>query len=442
MEFVVHILRGLLGISFFLAVAYLASSNRKTFPLRIVFAGLGLQIALLLFLKLEAAEYVFSTLANWFVAILAVTEKGASLVFGPLGSADSARTAFGGPTSGVILAFQILPTIIFFSALSSVLYYLGILQKIVSVLAWIMRGTMKLSGAESFATAANVFIGQTEAPLLVKPFIPKMSKSELMALMTGGMATIAGGVMAAYVGILGGGDEESKAQFARFLLTASLLNAPAALIFAKILVPETEKITSRAELEKNQFGINILDATATGTSDGLKLALNVGAMLIVFTSLIELINMALLGFVGKAPWLGGDLNTAMNSATGYEGLTLQGLCGLLFAPVAWMMGVEFADSVDVGALMGIKLITNEFVAYQEFATVSAAGELGPKATMITTFALCGFANFASIGIQLGGIGKLAPERSPDLARLAMRALMGGTLASMLSATMAGLFFTG
>ncbi|MEM9478972.1 MAG: nucleoside transporter C-terminal domain-containing protein [Verrucomicrobiota bacterium] len=433
MEIVLHILRGLLGVSFFLGIAWLASTKRKAFPVRIILAGLGLQVALLLFLKLDAAEFVFSTIANWFVAILDVTEKGTSFVFGSLGSPAS--------DSGFILAFQVLPTIIFFSALSSILYYLGALQKIVSVLAWVMRGTMRLSGAESLATAANVFVGQTEAPLLVKPFIPKMSKSELMALMTGGMATIAGGVMAVYVGILGGVDDESKAQFARFLLTASLLNAPAALIFAKILVPETGKITTRAELEKNQFGINLLDATATGTSDGLKLALNVGAMLIVFTALIELINVALLGFVGKMPWIGGDLNAAMNSATGYEGLTLQGLCGLVFAPVAWMMGISFSESIDVGALMGIKLIANELIAYQEFAGVKSAGDLSPKATMITTFALCGFANFASIGIQLGGIGKLAPERSPDLARLAMRALLGGTLASMLSATMAGIFFT-
>ena len=299
---------------------------------------------------------------------------------------------------------------------------------------------MRLSGAESLATAANVFVGQTEAPLLVKPFIPKMSKSELMALMTGGMATIAGGVMAAYVGMLGGIDPESKKQFTRFILTASLLNAPAALIFAKILVPQTEKVASKIDLKKQEFGVNLLDAAAKGTSDGLLLALNVGAMLIVFTSLIALVNLFLQSIVGQIPWPGGTLNSAFATLTSHDELTLQGMTGLILAPFAWMIGIEWSNATDVGGLMGIKMMTNEFVAYLEFADLKATGELSQRTIMITTFALCGFANFASIGIQIGGIGKLAPNRTGDLARLAMRALLGGTLASMLSATMAGMFY--
>ena len=373
-----------------------------------------------------------------------------------LADPEAAGAVFG-ENRGFIFAFQVLPTIIFFSALASLLYYVGILQRIVFVLAWIMSRLMKLSGAESLAAAANVFVGQTEAPLVVKPYVPKMTRSEMMALMTGGMATIAGGVLVAYVGILGGNDATKTQEFAKFLLCASLMNAPAALYVAKILIPEEEKINRELLVPKESVGTNLLDAVATGTSQGLKLALNVAAMIIAFVALIALCNALLSDGLGalyidssgihldrEKGWLNRLVTAFSGSGDGgaavFEVFSLESICGFLFAPVAALIGIESGDLLQAGSLLGKKMIVNEFIAYLDLATLNQSGALQPKSAFLVTFALCGFANFSSIGIQLGGIGTLAPDRRSTLAELGLKAMIGGTIASLLTASIAGMFF--
>ncbi len=435
MEILLPIIRGLIGIGVLLGIAYFLSGDRRNIHWRIVLTGILLQAAVVLLLKVKWNEMVFKEIAGFFVTLLGFTEKGAEFVFGPLLDPEKA--------GGFVFAFKVLPNIIFVSALTSLLYYLGILQRIVMVIAWVMSRVMRLSGAESLAAAANIFVGQTEAPLVVKPYIPSMTRSEIMALMVGGMATIAGAVMATYIQMLGGDDPESQKEFAKLLLSASIMNAPAALYVAKILVPETGQINRNLRVAKESVGTNAIDAVAGGTSEGLKLALNVGAMLIAFIALIAMFNHIFSVWIGeRAPFGDVTINDGVKSLSGgaFETLTLNSICGFLFAPIAWAIGIEGGDTLQVGGLLGVKMIANEFVAFGDLAALKEAGSLSERSVFLTTFALCGFANFSSIGIQLGGIGSLAPTQRPALASLAFKAMVGGTLASLLSACIAGMLW--
>ena len=376
-----------------------------------------------------------------FAIALEISVNAARFVFGPLADLAKMEGAFG-RDNGFVFAFMALPSILFFSALSSLLYYFGVLQFVVRKMAWVMSRVMRLSGAESLAAAANVFVGQTEAPLIVKPYVPQMTRSEMLALMVGGMATIAGSVFAIYMGMLGGSNEQAKIEFGKFLLCASVMNAPAALLVAKILLPETQDVSRDLSVSRESIGRNPIDALANGTSQGLKLALNVGAMLIAFYAVIMLVN-EILGGVGNMPWFGaGNLNGWISEMSGgqFDGLSLETIFGVMFAPIAWLIGVNGNETLRVGQLIGIKIFATEFFAYVKLAGMKEAG-LSARSVFLSTFALCGFANFMSIGIQIGGIGALAPDRRSDLATLGVKALIGGTLASLLSACIAGMFFS-
>ena len=421
------ILRGMLGMAFLLVIAWLFSSNRKAVNWALVGKGLVLQLIIaFLVLQVPFVETGFDYISKAFVWVIAKTDIGTDFLFGQLGI---------GKVQAPLLTFaiKVLPTIIFFSALVSLFYYWGIVQKIVYAFAWIMKKFMRLSGAESLAAAGNVFLGQTEAPLLVKPYLAGMTKSEMMCLMTGGMATIAGGVLAAYVNFLGGDDPVEQAFFAKHLLTASIISAPAAIIAAKILVPETEKINEDLTVSKEKIGTNALEAISNGTTDGLKLAVNVGAMLLVFIALMALGN----GILG---WIGGmsGLNSAIAENTAYGALSFEFILGYACRPVVWMIGIEWADSVYVGELLGTKTVLNEFVAYPRLGEMKDAGMISQKSVIMSTYMLCGFANFASIGIQIGGIGALAPTRKGLLSRLGIRALIGGTVACLMTAVIVGM----
>ncbi|MCU0451139.1 MAG: NupC/NupG family nucleoside CNT transporter [Bernardetiaceae bacterium] len=429
-------LRGLVGILFLLSIAYLFSMNRRAINWRLVATGLVLQIVFgFLVIKVPLVAQAFNAVSRGFVTFLDFSREGAKFLFADLALPDGANSM------GVVFAFQILPTVIFFSTVTAGLYYLGILQKVVYGIAWVMSRTMRLSGAESLSAAGNIFLGQTEAPLLVRPFIARMTYSELMCLMTGGMATIAGGVLAAYVSFLGGDDPEQKAIYAAHLLSASIMNAPAGIVFAKILVPETEpdKIDTTLEVNREKLGVNLIDALSFGASDGLKLALNIGGMLLAFIAVIAMLNYALKDLLGS--WL--DLNAPIKQATAgrFDGLTMQYLLGQLFRPVAFAIGVEWADTLQVGSLLGQKTAINEFVAYKDLASMKAASSISPKSVLISTFALCGFSNFSSIAIQIGGIGSMAPEQQGNLSRLGLRALLGASLACLLTAAVAGAIAT-
>ncbi|MBL0081446.1 MAG: Na+ dependent nucleoside transporter [Saprospiraceae bacterium] len=424
------IFRGILGIFVMLLICYAFSSNRKAIPWKMVTIGIAMQFVLaLLILKVPFVSTFFDFLADMFQKTMEFSKAGAEFMFGSL------VTNLDG--FGYIFAFQVLPTIVFFSALSSILYYFGILQKVVYGIAWIMSKTMKLSGPESLAAAANIFIGQTEAPLVIKPYIKNMTKSEILCLMVGGMATIAGGVFAAYVGFLGGDDPVMRQYFAKHLLTASLLSAPAAIVCAKMLLPEEEKeINASMYLAKDESE-NVLDAISKGTTDGLKLAVNVGVMLLAFTALIAFANAFLMKAVGSWTGLNEYVITSTNGA--YEGFNFTYLLGMIFAPVAWILGTPSEDILNIGQLLGQKTVLNEFYAYKELNDFKLEGvNLQPKSILIATYALCGFANFASIGIQIGGIGALAPEKRVLLTQLGIKALIGGTIASFLTACIAGM----
>ncbi len=422
--------RGLLGVVSMLAICYVFSRNRRAIDWRLVGVGMTFQIVFaILVLKVPFVNSFFDWLAGGFTSILQFASAGAEFMFGGL---VTDMDSFG-----YIFAFQVLPTIVFFSALTSILYYLGILQKVVYGLAWALSKSMGLSGPESLAAAANVFIGQTEAPLVVKPYLENMTRSEIMCLMTGGMATIAGGVFAAYIGYLGGDDPVQQTFFAKHLLTASLISAPAAIVAAKMLVPEENKkdLDSQLKMSGNRAH-NILDAISAGTTDGLKLAVNVGVMLLVFTALIALCNQFLMSTVGQ---IGGLNEWVAESTSGkFEGFNLTYILGVIFAPFAWLLGTPSEDVLLVGQLLGQKTAINEFVAYAELDNIRKAGmSLSPKSLIIATYALCGFANFASIGIQIGGIGAIAPGQRKTLTELGILALLGGTIASFLTAAIAG-----
>lgn len=448
----VGVLRGFLGIAFLIALCYALSNNRKKIDWKLVFFAILMQMGLALaILKVEFVRVGFDIFSSSFLKIIEFTRSGSSIVFGKLIDESS---------MGYIFAVQALPVIIFFSALSSLLYYFGILQRIVYVMAFVMQKFMRITGAESMAAAANVFMGQTEAPLVIKPYLAKMSKSEVMCLMTGGMATIAGGVMVAFIGFLGGGTEEGQKEIAMHLLAASIMSAPAAIMASKILYPETNDDIDRSlEIPKEQLGDDILDVIARGTTEGVKLAVNVAGMLIVFTALITMLNAICSATLGEIPIGGETLNeyvirtTVLTDANGlpllsadgkttslFTGFNLEYLLGLLLAPVAWLLGAPSQDIMMVGQLLGKKTILNEFVAYLDLAKVQPY--ITEKSRIILVYALCGFANFASIGIQIGGIGTLAPSQRKTLSELGFKALIGGTVACFLTAAIAGMFIGG
>jgi len=423
------------GLLFLVGVAWALSNNRSRIPWRVVGWGLALQLLFAVFiLKTPIGTVVFDWVNNLVLGLLATMEQGARFVFGnlidnnvPVGSGEPGNGPFAGApgqvaNTGGFFAFYVLSTIVFFSSLMTVLYHLGVMQRIVKGAAWVMQRTMRTSGAETLSAAGNIFVGQTEAPLLIKPFIEGMTRSELMAVMTGGFATVAGGVLAAYVGMLVGVFPD----IAGHLMAASVMSAPAALVVAKLMVPETEvpqtQGTLRVDVERPD--VNVIQAAARGAADGVKLAVNVGAMLLAFVALVALFN-ALLGWVGG--WLG------------YGGLTLEAILGWALAPLAWIMGVNWADAPTVGSLMGIKTVLNEFLAYLQLSdALNTAGALSPRSAIIATYALSGFANFSSIAIQIGGIGGIAPSRQRDLSELGMRAMIGGSIAAFMTATVAGM----
>jgi len=422
-------LRGLLGISFLIFTTYLLSNNKKAINWKTATTGLILQLILAVgVLKISWVKMLFEGAGKVFVKILDFTMEGTKFLFGDLVSAEN---------FGNVFIFSILPTVIFFAALTSILFYLGIIQKIVRVMALLLSKLLGVSGPESLSVAGNIFLGQTESPLMIKAYLEKMSKSEILLVMIGGMATVAGGVLAAYIGFLGGEDPELKVYYAKHLLTASVMAAPGAIVISKILYPETEKIDSNVEVSQDKIGSNFLDAISIGTSEGLKLAANIAAMLLVFIAFIALINYILSGF-GEIT----NLNAWINEKTVYSELSLELILGYIFAPVMWLIGVAKEDITLMGQLLGIKLAASEFIGYIQLSDLKDATNVihlnYQKSIIIATYMLCGFANFASIGIQIGGIGALEPKQRKNLSNFGFKALIGGTLASLLSATIAGM----
>ena len=418
------VLHGAIGMCVILLIAVLFSTNRRNINWKQVGIGLGVQITLALsILYLAPVRGFFEILGRFFVVILDFTKEGSTFLLGDLLNTE---------TYGFIFAFQVLPTIIFFSAITSLLFYLGIIQKVVFGLAWLMKKAMRLSGPESLAVAGNIFLGQTEAPLLIKEYLERMNKSEIMLVMTAGMSTIAGGVLAAYVGFLGGDDPEMRLMYARHLLAASVMAAPGAVVLAKILMPQTEPIDKNLEVSKEKVGKNILDAIANGTTDGVKLAVNVAAMLLVFVAFIAMFNF----IVGSSSTLNEWVYNITNGT--YDRVSLPFLVGHAFAPLMWVLGVPAADITLVGRVVGEKLILTEFIGYISLAELKNAGAFySQKSIIMATYMLCGFANFASVGIQIGGIGSLAPGKRVWLTQFGMRALLGGTLSGLLSGTLIG-----
>ena len=425
MDSIARVAFGLFGLAVLVGIAWVFSVKRREVDWKLVGIGISLQIAFAaLVLLVPGGKDVFDAIGKGFVHVLEFVGAGSKFIFGDL--MDVSKFGF-------IFAFQVLPTIIFFSALMGVLYHLGVMQAIVRGMAWAITKVMRVSGAETTSVCASVFIGQTEAPLTVRPYIPKMTESELITMMIGGMAHIAGGVLAAYVGMLGAGDPAAQAFYAKHLLAASIMAAPATLVIAKILVPETGEPLTRGkvkmEVEKNTA--NIIDAAAAGAGDGLRLALNIGAMLLAFIALIALVN-APLTWIGEQTGLAAMMGRPTDLST---------LLGFLLAPIAWVIGTPWADATVVGGLIGEKVVLNEFVASTHLADIvngKVAGiSLSDEGRLIATYALCGFANFSSIAIQIGGIGGLAPERRQDLARFGLRAVLGGSIATFMTATIAG-----
>jgi CNT family concentrative nucleoside transporter len=428
---ILSILKGLLGIAVLIGISWAFSQNRKAINWSLVAKGVALQLVFaILVLKVDFVAAGFEWLSRAFVKVISFTEFGSEFLFKSFvtNSMENAVISF---------AFNVLPTIVFFSALSSILYYLGILQRLVFAFAWIMKRLMHLSGAESLAAAGNIFMGQTESPLLVRPYLDKMTKSEIMCLMSGGMATIAGGVLAAYINFLGGEDPVQQVLFAKHLLTASVMSAPAAIVAAKILVPETESFDQSMSISNDKVGSNFFEAISNGTTDGLKLAINVGAMLLVFTALIYLGNYILKDGIGAIT----GLNEVIAEHTNYNGLSFQFIIGYAFAPIAFLMGISSDDIVLVGQLLGEKTILNEFYAYVTLGDMKSNNLFQhEKSIVMSTYILCGFANFASIGIQIGGIGALAPSRKTLLSKLGLYALLGGTIACLFTASIVGMFY--
>ena len=422
-------LRGLVGIISILFITYLISSNKKKIAWKTIFLALLAQLIIgFLILKVKFFQIIFEKAGSLFVKLIDFTREGTIFVFGDLLTPK---------TNSYIWAFEILPTVIFFSAITSLLFYFGIIQKVVSFFAKLYTKFLKISGSESLSVIGNIFLGQTEAPLLIKAYLPKMNKSEILLVMIGGMATVAGGVLAAYIAFLGGDDPIKKVEFAKHLLTASVMAAPGAILISKILFPQTEKINSDINISDYNAGSNILDAISNGTIEGIKLAVNIGAMVLVFIAFVAMINYMLFQF--------GDLtglNGIIESNSIYNSLSLEALMGIIFAPLMWLIGVASSDIMPIGQLLGIKLSINEFIAYMQLAELenplSSVKLTYEKSVIMATYMLCGFANFSSIGIQIGGIGSLAPNQRKNLANFGIKALIGGALASLLSAAIAGM----
>lgn len=424
------LLRGVLGMFVLLLVSYIFSANRKAINWKTVGLGLLIQITIAIgVLKIPFIQARFEDIGQIFVSVLDYTRAGSRFLFEGL--------VVDMDTFGFIFAFQVLPTIIFFSALTSVLFYLGVIQKVVRALAWLLTKSLGISGAESLSVAGNIFLGQTEAPLLIKAYLAKMNKSEILLVMIGGMATVAGAVLAAYIGFLGGDDEVLRLQFAKHLLAASVMAAPGAIIISKILYPQTEAVNTDVTVSNEKIGANILDAIANGTTEGLRLAVNVGAMLLVFVAFIAMLN-GIFGWIGDVT----NINTWIATNTTYDSFSLEAILGTVFAPLMWLIGVAKEDMMMMGQLLGIKLAASEFIGYIQLADLkNAANDIHftyNKSVIMATYMLCGFANFASIGIQIGGIGSLAPSQRKVLSEFGIKAVLGGSLASLLSATIAGM----
>lgn len=421
--------RGVLGMISLLFISFLFSNNRRAINWKTVGIGLSFQIIIAIgVLKISFIKSAFEAVGKIFVLVLDFTRAGSEFLLGGLMDINS---------YGFIFAFQVLPTIIFFSALTSVLFYLGIIQKVVKLFGLLLSKLLKISGAEGLSVAGNIFLGQTEAPLLIKAYLEKMNKSEILLVMIGGMATVAGAVLAAYIGFLGGDDPELRLVFAKHLLAASVMAAPGAIVISKILYPQTEKINTDVKISSEKIGSNLLDAIANGTTEGLKLAVNVGAMLLVFIAFIAMFN-SILGWLGDIT----TLNEWIAANSSYKSLSLESVLGTILAPLMWLIGVAKEDMTLMGQLLGIKLVASEFVGYIQLADLknvtNSVHLTYEKSVIMATYMLCGFANFASIGIQIGGIGSLAPGQRKTLSKFGMRALLGGTIASLISATIAGM----
>jgi len=422
---------GLLGIVVLLAIAWVMSEHRRRFPWRVVAGGVGLQAVIgLVLLRFDPAVAAFNWLAGIINQIISSTDEGIAFVWGePL----------AGFSQGFMFAIHAMSVVIFFASLMAILFHLGVMQRLIAALAWMLRAALGVTGTEALAMAANVFVGQTEAPLCVKPYIERMTRSQIMTLMVGGFATIAGSVLAAYVGMLGGEDEASRQLFIRHLLTASVMSAPAAFVMAKIIVPETECPFDEGlrQAPSESKHVNVLDAAAAGASDGMKLALNIVAMIIAFVALVALINQPL-------GWIGAHLDGNLDDGSGWQTLSLQSIFGTVFMPLAWAIGVERGDCALFGTLLGEKLIVTEFIAYQHLAEIAdpagtGAETMSPRSIAIATYALCGFANVASIAIQIGGLSVIAPGKRKQFVTLGLKAMLGGAFASWMTASIAGLF---
>jgi len=426
---VTSIARGLLGISAIVVIAYLLSNNKKNIDWKTIGIGLLSQIIIAVgVIKVDAVKIFFEKIGEAFLAIVVFTNEGTKVLFGELANSDK---------YGAIFAFQILPVIIFFSALTSVLYYYGIIQKVVKAMAWLLTKLLNISGQESLAVVGNIFLGQTEAPLLVKGYLNKMNRSEYFLLMTGGMATVAGSVLAAYIGFLGGDDPVQRVEVAKNLIIASVMAAPGAIVISKLIYPQVETINKDFKVNEEITGDNLLTAITNGTRDGIKMAVNVGAMLLVFLALIALVN----GILFQGADLFG-INDWIKNNTVYESLSLELILGYIFAPLMWLIGIAKEDITLMGQLLGVKLAASEFVAYIELASLKDLSSVihltYQKSVIMATIMLCGFANFASIGIQVAGIGILAPKKYKLLTELGLKAMIAGTLVSLLSATMVGM----
>ena len=423
------ILRGILGLLVLISILFLLSPKKKIIPWKLILTAMTMQFIFAVgILKVPFIAKIFEVLSQFFVVVLGFTRQGSSFVFGNLLNVESL---------GFVFAFQILPTIIFFSALTSLFFYLGILQKIVFALSWLLGKFLKISGAENLSATANIFLGQTEAPLLIKPYIEKMTPSEILCVMIGGMASSAGGVLAAYVGFLGEGDPAQQLFFAKHLLAASVMAAPATIAVSKILLPQEEEISEKLQISEEKLGSNMIEAISIGTEDGLRLAFNVGSMLIVFIAMIAMLNFVMIDLIGH--YFG--LNHLIQKITSnqYDGLSMQFILGYLFSPLVWLIGIVKEDMIHIGQLLGEKIVLNEFVAYMSLGKMKAEGLLtDPKSIVMATYILSGFANFSSIGIQVGGIGSLAPTKKGLISKLGFKALIGGMICSLMTATIVGM----
>ena len=429
MEVMYNLGRGVLGMAVLIGIGYLLSSNRKAINWKTTGIGLLAQLILALgVLKIDAVKFIFEFIGNLFVKILDFTKAGTTFLLG--------EKLMDVGNFGFIFLFQVLPTIVFFSALTSLLFYLGVIQVVVKSFAKVFTKLLNISGAESLSVTGNIFLGQTEAPLMIKAYLERMNKSEILLVMVGGMATVAGAVMAAYISFLGGEDPVQRLEFAKHLLAASVMAAPGAIVISKILYPQTEPIDTTVEVSYDNIGTNVLDAIANGTTEGLKLAANVAAMLLVFIAFIAMIN-SFLGYIGDIT----NINDVIAANTMYSTLSIETILGMIFAPLMWLIGVAKEDIMAMGQLLGIKLAASEFVAYTQLASLknpeNAVHLMHQKSVIMATYMLCGFANFASIGIQIGGIGSLAPGQRKTLSEFGMKALIGGSIASLMSATLIG-----